>query len=42
MVAGLEQPTRGQLFIGDEEITRLEPYKRPVNTVFQSYACSPT
>ncbi|MFY9913639.1 MAG: ABC transporter ATP-binding protein [Nocardioidaceae bacterium] len=41
MVAGLEQPTRGQLFIGDEEISRLKPYKRPVNTVFQSYALFP-
>ncbi len=41
MVAGLEQPTKGELFIGDEEISRLKPYKRPVNTVFQSYALFP-
>ena len=41
MVAGLEQPTRGQVFIGEEDITGLRPYKRPVNTVFQSYALFP-
>ncbi len=41
MVAGLEQPTKGELFIGDEEISRLKAYKRPVNTVFQSYALFP-
>ena len=29
------------MFIGDEEITGLRPYKRPVNTVFQSYALFP-
>jgi spermidine/putrescine transport system ATP-binding protein len=41
MIAGLEDPTAGQVYIGDEEITRLRPYKRPVNTVFQSYALFP-
>jgi spermidine/putrescine transport system ATP-binding protein len=41
MVAGLEEPTAGELFIGDDDITRLKPYKRPVNTVFQSYALFP-
>jgi spermidine/putrescine transport system ATP-binding protein len=41
MVAGLEDPTAGQVFIGDDEITHLRPYKRPVNTVFQSYALFP-
>jgi spermidine/putrescine transport system ATP-binding protein len=41
MVAGLEEPTMGQVFIGDEDISRLRPYKRPVNTVFQSYALFP-
>jgi spermidine/putrescine transport system ATP-binding protein len=29
------------VYIGDEEITRLRPYRRPVNTVFQSYALFP-
>ncbi len=41
MVAGLEDPTTGRVFIGDEDITNLRPYKRPVNTVFQSYALFP-
>ncbi len=41
MVAGLEDPTVGAVYIGDQDITRLRPYKRPVNTVFQSYALFP-
>src|SRR4051794_2751991 len=41
MVAGLEEPTAGGVFIGDRDITNLRPYKRPVNTVFQSYALFP-
>ncbi|GIJ11351.1 ABC transporter ATP-binding protein [Micromonospora andamanensis] len=41
MVAGLEEPTSGQVLLGDRDIARLRPYKRPVNTVFQSYALFP-
>ncbi len=41
MVAGLENPTSGQMFVGAQEITDLKAYKRPVNTVFQSYALFP-
>ncbi|HQF04662.1 MAG TPA: ATP-binding cassette domain-containing protein, partial [Phycicoccus sp.] len=41
MVAGLEQPTSGRLFIGDTDLTGSRPYERPVNTVFQSYALFP-
>jgi spermidine/putrescine transport system ATP-binding protein len=41
MVAGLEDPSAGTVHIGDEDITQLRPYKRPVNTVFQSYALFP-
>ena len=41
MVAGLEEPTMGTVLIGDKDITNLRPYKRPVNTVFQSYALFP-
>ena len=41
MVAGLEEPTAGTIHLGDDDITRLKPYKRPVNTVFQSYALFP-
>ncbi len=41
MVAGLEEPTKGHIAIGHEDITWSKPYKRPVNTVFQSYALFP-
>ena len=41
MVAGLEQPTQGQVLLGDRDVTGTKPYQRPVNTVFQSYALFP-
>jgi spermidine/putrescine transport system ATP-binding protein len=41
MVAGLEEPTVGSIHLGGDDITSLRPYKRPVNTVFQSYALFP-
>ncbi|TYR64833.1 ABC transporter ATP-binding protein [Streptomyces parvus] len=41
MIAGLEEATSGTVFLGDRDITDLPPYKRPVNTVFQSYALFP-
>ena len=41
MVAGLERPTGGRVLLGDEDVTGAPPYKRPVNTVFQSYALFP-
>ncbi|MGZ4590317.1 MAG: ABC transporter ATP-binding protein [Actinomycetes bacterium] len=41
MVAGLEEPTAGNILIGDDDITYTKPYRRPVNTVFQSYALFP-
>ncbi len=41
MVAGLEDPTSGTISLGGEDVTRLKPYKRPVNTVFQNYALFP-
>ncbi|MFF8729791.1 ABC transporter ATP-binding protein [Streptomyces sp. NPDC015171] len=41
MIAGLEEPTGGTVRLGDQDVTRLPPYKRPVNTVFQSYALFP-
>ena len=41
MVAGLEQPTVGQILLGDKDITTLRPYNRNINTVFQSYALFP-
>ncbi|MFF3401174.1 ABC transporter ATP-binding protein [Streptomyces sp. NPDC002659] len=41
MIAGLEDPSTGTVFLGDKDVTGLPPYKRPVNTVFQSYALFP-
>jgi len=41
MVAGLEEPTSGTISISGQDISRLKPYKRPVNTVFQNYALFP-
>ncbi|MFD3947467.1 ABC transporter ATP-binding protein [Streptomyces sp. NPDC058579] len=41
MIAGLEDPSTGSVFLGDKDVTDLPPYKRPVNTVFQSYALFP-
>ncbi|MGW6143524.1 ABC transporter ATP-binding protein [Streptomyces sp. NPDC055144] len=41
MIAGLEEPSSGTVMLGDQDVTALPPYKRPVNTVFQSYALFP-
>lgn len=41
IVAGLEKPDEGKIFLDGEEITNLPPNKRPVNTVFQNYALFP-
>jgi spermidine/putrescine transport system ATP-binding protein len=41
MIAGLEDPSTGTVFLGDRDVTALPPHKRPVNTVFQSYALFP-
>uniref|UniRef100_A0AAU3GPB6 ABC transporter ATP-binding protein n=1 Tax=Streptomyces sp. NBC_01401 TaxID=2903854 RepID=A0AAU3GPB6_9ACTN len=41
MIAGLEDATTGTVSLGGRDITGLPPYKRPVNTVFQSYALFP-
>ena len=41
MVAGLETPTSGSITLADQDITYAKPYRRPVNTVFQSYALFP-
>jgi spermidine/putrescine transport system ATP-binding protein len=41
MVAGLEDPSSGTIELNGEDISGLKPYKRPVNTVFQSYALFP-
>ena len=41
MVAGLEEVTTGQIFIGDRDITDLPPRKRNVSMIFQNYAVWP-
>ncbi len=41
MLAGFEKPESGRIFIDGADVTRLPPYKRPVNMMFQSYALFP-
>jgi ABC-type Fe3+/spermidine/putrescine transport system ATPase subunit len=41
LIAGFEHPDEGELLIGGRDVTGLPPYKRDVNTVFQSYALFP-
>ena len=41
VIAGLEQVTKGRVWIGDDDVTRLEPPDRDLAMVFQSYALYP-
>jgi ABC-type Fe3+/spermidine/putrescine transport system ATPase subunit len=41
IVAGFEQATSGEVWMGGDRLDRLPPYKRRVNTVFQHYALFP-
>ena len=41
IIAGLELPDSGHVFLDGEDVTLFEPEKRNVNTVFQSYALFP-
>jgi spermidine/putrescine transport system ATP-binding protein len=41
MLGGFEEPTSGTIYFGDVNVTNLPPYRRDVNTVFQSYALFP-
>jgi multiple sugar transport system ATP-binding protein len=41
LLAGLEQPTRGSIFIGDREVTDVPPRDRDIAMVFQNYALYP-
>ncbi len=41
MIAGFEYPTEGAILLHGEDIAGLPPFKRPINTVFQSYALFP-
>ena len=41
LIAGFERPDEGAIRIDGADVARLPPYRRPVNTVFQSYALFP-
>jgi putrescine transport system ATP-binding protein len=41
MLAGFETPTSGRIELQGEDLTRLAPYERPVNMMFQAYALFP-
>jgi multiple sugar transport system ATP-binding protein len=41
MISGLQKPTSGQIFFGDEDVTELSPENRGVGLVFQNYALYP-
>ncbi len=41
MVAGFEEPTEGRVLIDGVDVEGVPPFKRPTNTVFQSYALFP-
>jgi len=40
-LGGFIQPSAGRIVLGGQDITRLPPHRRPVNTTFQSYALFP-
>ena len=41
MICGLQKPTSGKIFFGDDDVTALEPESRGVGLVFQNYALYP-
>ena len=41
MIAGFDMPTSGKILLNGEDISRVAPNKRPINTVFQRYALFP-
>jgi len=41
MIGGFEEPSEGRILLADRDVTGLPPYRRDVNTVFQSYALFP-
>ena len=41
LISGLEKPTKGRIFFGDDEVTNLPPEARGVGLVFQNYALYP-
>lgn len=41
MLAGFEKPTKGRIFLENQDITNIPSYQRPINMMFQSYALFP-
>ncbi len=41
MLAGMETPSSGRIILDGQDVTRLPPYERPINMMFQSYALFP-
>ena len=41
MLAGMESPNQGKIILDGQDITKLAPYERPINMMFQSYALFP-
>lgn len=41
LISGLQKPTEGKIFFGDDDITKVPPEKRGVGLVFQNYALYP-
>ena len=41
MISGLQKPSRGQIFFGEEDVTELSPENRGIGLVFQNYALYP-
>ena len=42
IIGGFEEPSNGQLIFDGKDISKVPPYKREVNTVFQKYALFPS
>ena len=41
MLAGFEKPSSGRILLGGQDVASLQPYARPINMMFQSYALFP-
>src|SRR4030067_244714 len=41
LIAGFDRPTAGSILLHGQDVSRLPPYERDVNTVFQDYALFP-
>lgn len=41
LISGLEKPTQGQIFFGEDDVTKLTPERRGIGLVFQNYALYP-